>query len=392
MLSQGEKRGSTLGAALLISGCCIGAGMLGMPVVTREAGFIPSVLIFLFGWFFMTSSGLILLEVALWFPSETNIAEMTRKYLGKSGEWISFGLMLFLMYALMTAYSSASGTFIHDFSGGKISPSAGTLGFAVILILALIVGTKALDWFNRFFMGGLAAAYLALVYYGFPEIEQSNLLHQNWNMTFVALPIAIVSFGFQNLVPSLVGYLDRDVKKIRTSIILGSIIPLIIYLIWEAIVLGLISQEAVGLDGIQMATTLLKKAAGGEDQVLFFAEAFAFFAITTSFLGNSLSVQDFLSAQMKDSFADFKPLVKRLFISLITVIPALMFAFFNPDIFLQALGAAGGFAATVLFGLIPALICLKGRDRQEGKFWKVPGGKPFLVVLTLFSIIILLFS
>jgi len=137
---------------------------------------------------------------------------------------------------------------------------------------------------------------------------------------------------------------------------------------------------------------LLKKGAGDETHGLFFAEAFAFFAIVTSFMGNSLSVQDFLFAQMKESLMRLPPLIKRLFVACIAVIPSLIFAYLNPDIFLRALGAAGGFAAIVLFGLIPSLICLKGRNEKRGKFWKVPGGNAFIWVLTLFSITILLFS
>ncbi len=39
-----EKQGSAIGATLLITGCCIGAGMIGLPVVSAKAGFIPSML------------------------------------------------------------------------------------------------------------------------------------------------------------------------------------------------------------------------------------------------------------------------------------------------------------------------------------------------------------
>lgn len=366
--------------------------MLGMPVVTREAGFFPSVFIFILSWAFMTTSALVLLEVSLWFPTETNIAEMTRTYLGKSSEWITFGLMIFLMYALMTAYSSASGTLINEFSNGSISASYGSILFGLILIGLLVIGTKALDWFNRLFMGGLVLSYIALVIVGVPGIEKNNLLHQNWNMSFIALPIAIVSFGFQNLIPSLVNYLNRDLIKIRKSIIIGSLIPLIIYLIWEAIILGLIDQNIIGLEGVQMATTLLERSTNGERSVLFFAQAFAFFAITTSFFANALSIQDFLSDQMKGSLTGLSRYRKRFMVACLTVFPPLFFAYFNPNIFLNALSVAGGFAATILFGLIPALICMRGRQTEKGKHWKVSGGKGLLWVLTVFSVIILWIS
>lgn len=388
MLTEPKTKGSVLGATLLIAGCCIGAGMLGMPVVTREAGFIPSLFIFLISWAFMTISGLVMLEVALWFPNETNMAEMARKYLGRSGEWIVFFLMMFLMYALMTAYAAGSGQLIHDFTNGEISATMGQIIFVGSLVVVLTIGTFALDWFNRIFMLGLILSYFVLITIGLPHIDPVNLTPANWSAAFAALPITIVSFGFQNLVPSLVRYLDRDVKKIRLSILLGSLIPLAIYLAWEALVLGLISQGLEGLDEAQMATSLIRKAAGGLELVVTLAEAFAFFAIATSFMGNALSVQDFLSDQLGGS----KFFGRRGLLALLTCVPPLIFAYVHPYIFLEALGVAGSFSAALLFGLIPALMCLKGRKTQSAAEWRFVGGTPLLLGLVVFSLAILALS
>lgn len=388
MLTEHKAKGSVFGATLLISGCCIGAGMLGMPVVTREAGFLPSLFIFLVSWVFMTLSGLITLEIALWFPNETNLAEMARKYLGRSGEGIVFFLMMFLMYALMTAYSAGSGRLIEDFTQGAISASLGKVLFVAALVGVLTVGTRALDWFNRLFMVGLVASYAALVALGLPEVDAGNLTQSNWSAAFVALPITLVAFGFQNLVPSLVRYLDRDVKKIRLSILLGSLIPLVIYLVWEWLVLGLVSQGIEGLDEAEMATSLIRKAAGGLDWVITLAELFAFFAIATSFMGNALSVLDFISDQIGGS-----PFFgRRAALALLTCLPPLIFAYIHPHIFLEALGVAGSFSATLLFGLVPALICLKGRRTEKATAWRFWGGTPLLLVLVAFSLAILALS
>jgi tyrosine-specific transport protein len=383
-----KQQGSVFGAAMLIAGCSIGAGMLGMPVVTRELGFIPSSVLFLICWLFMTSSGLILLEVALWFPEETNMAEMARKYLGRIGEWVTFGLMLFLMYALMTAYSAGAGQLLFELSSGLILPHVGSFAFVTLLFLALVLGTGALDWMNRLFMIGLAVTYVGLIAFGLPSVATKNLALADWRGSFAALPVLIVAFGFQNLVPSLVRYLDRDAKKVRKSIWIGTTIPLIIYLIWEFVILGLISGVVEGLDEAQMATSLIRKAAGGTGLILWLAEAFAFFAITTSFMGNALSVLDFLA----DQAGGMKNLIRRVGFSLLSVVPPLVFAYFNPDIFLVALSVAGSFSATLLFGLIPALMCFKGRKEEKHVSWTFPGKNVVLLTMIAFSLIVLIFS
>ena len=61
-----EKHGSILGGMLLITGSCIGAGMLGLPILTGLAGFYPTLVMFFLAWAFMTTTALLLVEVNGW--------------------------------------------------------------------------------------------------------------------------------------------------------------------------------------------------------------------------------------------------------------------------------------------------------------------------------------
>jgi amino acid permease len=70
------KEGNTLGATLLITGCCIGAGMIGLPVMSAMAGFIPSILAMLLCYFLATGTGLLILEAILWFDQRVNLISM----------------------------------------------------------------------------------------------------------------------------------------------------------------------------------------------------------------------------------------------------------------------------------------------------------------------------
>lgn len=355
MLTEKQTQGSLLGASLLIAGCCIGAGMLGMPLATIKAGFGPTLIVFILSWLYMTVAGFILLEVTLRFPDETNMAEMAKRYFGRAGELVVFVLMLFLMYALMTAYSAVAGPLIAKYI--PISPEMGSTLFALALFVALVISTKALDYFNRTFMVGLILSYMGLVILGLPQIELTNLQNGDLNEALYISPILIIAFGFHNLIPSLVRYLGRDVKRLRQSIALGTTIPLVIYLIWEAIILGLISDKSANLVSVN---ELLEKAAS-ESLINPLIALFAFFAITTSFMGNALSILDFLSDQVGGS----PTITKRAILTALTVVPPVIIAFYNPDIFLIALTFAGSFSAVLLFGIIPALMALKGRDESH---------------------------
>lgn len=382
------QKGSVLGGILLVSGCCIGAGMLGLPVLSAQAGFLPSIVTFIICWLFMLCTGLLLLEVNLWYGGDISIITMAGRTLGHSGKIVSWLVFLFLFYSLMVAYVAASGDLITDF----IAETTGTTwhhgygGFLFCLLFGalLYLGTGAVDWFNRLLMFGLIISYVSLVVVGASHVNRDLLHHSDWTAATMVIPAVIVSFGFHNLVPSLTTYFHSQVKPLKWVIIVGSLIPLFIYLIWEWIILGIVPLQdfAIALDQGEIATEALKNAVGAS-WVVDVAQAFAFFAIVTSFLSVALSFVDFLA----DGLNIKKTPQGKVLLALLVLAPPFICALLYPTIFLIALNSAGGFGAVILFGILPALMVWKGRYTQQlGMQQLVPGGKPLLILIIAFSV------
>src|SRR5438128_2746246 len=106
------------GSILLIAGCSIGAGMLGIPVVTGAAGFIPTTLLFVLTWAFMALSGIVLTELVLSYKEPgINILSLARDSLGRIGVLVASLTFMFLFYAIMTAYIIATSILINQFLG-----------------------------------------------------------------------------------------------------------------------------------------------------------------------------------------------------------------------------------------------------------------------------------
>lgn len=53
-----------------------------------------------------------------------------------------------------------------------------------------------------------------------------------------------LAFVYQNIVPVITTSLEGDVKKIRTAVAIGLAIPLLMFIGWEAAILGCISPGA----------------------------------------------------------------------------------------------------------------------------------------------------
>jgi len=390
-MNAAQSNYRVLGATLLVAGCCIGAGMLGLPVLTALGGFRPTCVMFFFCWLFMATTGLLVLEVNLWFKGEVNIVTMASRTLGPIGAVFAWFLFAFLFYSLMVAYVSASGQLIADslmaVSGVSIPEWAGSLFLTLLFGVFLYLGTAMVDRINRLLMLGLVASYFVLVGIGSGHVSLELLSHVDWSAAAYAIPAMIISFGFHNLVPSLTTYLDHDVKKLRFSILVGSAIPLVIYLMWEWLILGLVPLHGENgfrqaLDQGDMATRALRNIVGSA-WVVDLAEAFAFFAIITSFLSVALSFVDFLADGLhikKNAFGKVK-------LCVLSLTPPFVFALIYPGIFLKALSYAGAFGAVILFGVMPALMAYRGRYKKnlQGPVL-VPGGKGVLALIIVISI------
>jgi len=392
-----NKPGSIFGGVLLIAGSCIGAGMLGLPIITGISGFFPSLLMFFCAWVFMTLTGLILVEVNGWFPHQVNMITMIEKSLGKGGKVLCWITYLFLFYALLVAYISGSGnlfsTFVSGAFGAHIPSWMGSLFFVLLFGVVIYFGTRKVDLWNRVLMIGKILFFLSLILIGVKYIKPKLLLHTDTSKALFSLPILITSFGFHNMIPSLTAYMNRDLKRVRITIIAGSLSAFLIYFIWEIIVLGIVPiggssglLESFKMDreGSQALSMVVKSP-----WISLFAEGLAFFAILTSFLAQSLSLVHFLA----DGFKVSKEKKESVWLCILALAPPLLLSLIYPQLFFKALNFAGGICAVILFGILPVIMVWIGRYRkQQFSPYEMPGGKTALSLIFGFACFILLFQ
>lgn len=309
---------------------------------------------------------------------------------GKAGKILCWFLFIFLFYSLSIAYIAASGSILQsivaDLFKVELPAWIGSFLFTLVFAIVLFTGTRHVDYLNRLLMVGLVVAYCILVILGSQHIQSSYLAIQHWQYSFAALPVLIISFGFHNMIPSLAMYLKGDVGRLRTTVLVGSMIPLLIYLLWEAVMLGIIpiqGREGLlhALDQGEVATAALRGVVG-ISWINTVAQTFALFAIVTSFLAQSLSLVDFLA----DGLGISKIRWGRVSLIVLTLVPPFAFAFAYPHIFIKALNLAGGFSAVILFGVMPVMMVWILRYRRKAKTYAiVPLGRIALTLIAIFA-------
>ncbi|MCI0382282.1 MAG: tyrosine transporter [Chlamydiae bacterium] len=359
-----------MSGAMVVAGTAIGAGMLGIPLLTVKAGFWPACFITFATWAFMLFTGLLFLEATLWMPPGSNLLSMTERFFGKKGRWFAGSLFIFLYYCLLIAYFAGGAPILMVPIEHWIGfPIRGSVGFAIYgLIFGSIValGAKWISRVNLILTVAMILSFIFLIGVGSQAIDSEKLMRANWGISLIAAPLLFSAFGYQNVVPSLCTYFEKDRKALRLSLIIGLTIPLIFYLIWQWLMIGSIPKESmeVALKLGQPATFALQ-AIVGKSSIYLIGQFFAFFAIVTSLLGVAFSMVDFLADGLKIR----REGVPRVFLSFLTFFPPFLLASYNPQIFEKALGIAGGFGEAVLNGLIPIGLVWVGRyiHRLDGE-------------------------
>lgn len=374
-----------LTASLLIAGTAIGAGMLALPVTTAEGGFWPAILMYFVCWIFSAATGLLLLEACLWLPKDSNIISLSSHLLGKRGKAASWVLYLFLFYFLTIAYVAGGGEFISGIFAALPRPLC-ILLFVLVFSPVVYIGTHAVDRLNSILMVGLIVSFTVFVLIVFGKVNIDLLGHVKWPAAILALPVLFTSFSYQGIVPSMRDYFHGQPKKVRKVILIGSTIPFVVYILWEYLILGVVPLEGAGglLEANALGQTAVAplKDRAGSDLIFAIGQTFAFFALTTSFLGVTLGLFDFFADGLKVK----KVGINKVYLYLLVYVPATVIAMLNPHIFILALSYAGGLGCAVLLGLFPVMMVWSGRYRKglSRKNEQLFGGKVVLSLLALF--------
>ncbi|XP_042952302.1 tyrosine-specific transport protein 2-like isoform X3 [Carya illinoinensis] len=367
------RKGSIAGAVALIIGTTIGSGILALPQKASPAGLVPSSISMIICWAFLLIEALVLVEV--------NVAlrrKKKKKEEGKELEVISFRTMA--------------------------QETLGDWGFFFTVIFTMLIsigGTRVTDQVNQWLTTSmigllLAIEVLAVIYGGWSKLEGSG----NWGKVPATIPVIIFSLVYHDLAPVLCAYLGGDLTRIRTSILLGSLFPLLALLVWDAVALGLSAPADKVVDPVEL---LMRVKWSG---VSLLVQAFSLLAVGTSLIGTLLGFSEFFKEQL-NNFSwqpSSTPKIQRLndafnlrkwwgrnkisFMAMtMAVAPSLFVSTTVPDAFSAATDIAGGYCMTMLYGVLPPAMAWKmlNREAEDTESKALSKARPVLFGVGLFA-------
>lgn len=328
--------------------------------------------------------------------SNANLISICEEHLGLIGKYVAWLSFLLLLYSVAAAYLSGGGSLIANITNTLFRTSIPTQGGVFIFLLIfgslVVFETRAVDLINRICMIGLIFSFILLLFFVTPHVEIDRYQGRSPACLWSAVPIITLSFTSHIIVPSLKNYLHGNVCALKRALFRGSLIPLVFYLVWEFLIIGIFpmsgpySLESIGRGAYPIAElTKALRIILQTSWVTGIVGLFSFFALVTSFFGVSLSLYDFLA----DGLHIKKTIGGKIALLILIFSPPMLFALFYPRGFVVALGYAGVFVA-ILYIILPALMVWHGRyiKKKRGTFCVI-GGKGLLLLTLVGSLVVI---
>jgi tyrosine-specific transport protein len=336
-----------LSTALTLSGTIIGAGILGLPYVFAQAGFIFGLFWLIFLGSIVLVSFLYLGEVSLRTNGKHQLTSLAKRYLGKKGEIIMFFAVMFGIYSSLLAYLIGEGESLSQLFFGNINYALYfTLGFWFILTFLVHYTLKDLRKIETYGVFAIILIIFVMLFLFLPKIQVTNLIQTNYSNIF--LPFGVILFallGFTSI-PDLRQEIKGHEKRLKKAIILGLMIPIFLYLIFVVISLGVFGKSISPIATVSLGVLPL---------------ILGIFSMLTSYYVLSFALKGVYRGDLK--------LSKKLTFVLMGFVPLILFFlvfFFKTFNFIQILGI-GGVISGGLVGILILLMNFKAKKKGNRK-------------------------
>ena len=348
-MSSGFNKNFWFGVATLVGGT-IGVGVYGMPFAFQKAGFLVGFLFLAGLGGLMLLTNLLYGEIILRTEGRHQLIGYTHKYLGRIAAKINLCTGMLGSYGALIGIVIISGGFLSNIFAAwfRVSPAGWSAVFIVVTSIFIFRGLRTVSRIDFFMMFIFAAVVLAIGLWGAGRLQADNF---TWAIgDFWFLPFGVIMFALNGIsgVPLAREVLVGREGKLRGAIFAGTLIPVVFYLIFTAIVVG-VSGDSTSPDAISGLAFPL-----GAGMVLV-GSLLGFMTSTTIFLN--------LGTSLKESFQqDFR--FKHRWAWLLTVLPPYFLYLSGIRNFIDIISLVGGVAVSIEMVI---LIFMYASARKKGE-------------------------
>ena len=282
-------------AIATLSGTIIGVGLFALPYLTLKVGFWV-----ILGYFLVLGSLVILIhlffgELALKTPDFKRLPGFAKIYLGNWGQLAAYISTILGIFGALLAYLIVGGEFFTEL----LSPIFGgnsliyTLFYFVMAAALILFGIKAIAKVEFWGLILFFIILLAIFFRGESFITTGNLFPSP-DFSYAFLPYGIILFSLWGaaLIPEVEEMLGERKKMILKIIPIAILIPIIVYLFFIYLILGLTGPQTT-----ESALIGLRDVLG--DGTVSLALLFGLLTTFTSFIALGLTLKKVFQYDLK---------------------------------------------------------------------------------------------
>ena len=324
----------------------MGVGIFGIPYVLVKAGALAGILYFIILGAIVLLVNLFYGEIILRTKEEHRLVGYAEIYLGKWGKRLTTFSNIAGFYGAILAYTLIGGQFLFlllgpIFGGTSVVYSLiffGAIALAIFVGLALI---KEAELIMNIF---LVLTFIIICIASILKLNLASYTAFNWSDVFLPYGVILFALGSLSAVPEVREVLRNNPQKFKQAIKWGTIIPIIITIIFSFLIVG-----AVGGNITPDAIASLKSILGLKLYAL--GIFFGLLAVITSFLVIGLNLKRLYVFDYR--LKNYQAWILSM------LVPLIIYIFGTKD-FIKVIGITGGILGG-LDGLLVSLIYLRAK-------------------------------
>ncbi len=320
--------------ASLLAGTIIGAGIFALPFIFEKAGILTGLFYLIIFGGVLTLIHLMYADVILKTEGGQNLHRFSgyaKIYLGNWGFWLSILMTIIGMLFVLTVYLILSVSFVNLIKpiGLDVPDVSKLLIFWLFGSAAIFLGIRRIAFSEFLITGGIIVIILIILGYGLGRLDRIISVPA-FNLQNILLPYGAILFALSGRVaiPVVVSYFQkirRPLAEIKKPIILGTLVPALVYLLFVFGIWGL--SEVVSEDAISGLVGQIP------NEVLVLIGVFGLISLWSSYIVIGLDIKNSLKFDLR---------FPKILASLTVVILPPLFYFWGFKSFLALVSIVGG--------------------------------------------------
>jgi len=335
-------------AIATLTGCIIGAGIFGIPYVVVRSGFWTGMLVIIVLGLAALIVHLLTGEISLRSNKCHQLVGYAEKYLGRKGKFLMTASMVIGVYGAMIAYTLGVSQSLAILFGGSIWLWAVIFyaGMGVLIYGGLQVLEKSEVWMEIFKF--LAFFIILILLFSSRRFSPAYFVGFSWKTLLLPYGVVLFAYAGTAAIPEVREAMNKCRLLTKRAIIIGSVIPIVVYALFTAAVIGVSGGATTELANIGLAPYV-----GGFGFILL--QIFAILAMASSFVA--------LGYALKGAYnIDFKMPHGEAWLLTMTI-PAVLLML-GAHSFIGTLQVAGAFAGGIA-GITIVIMHAKARKHSE---------------------------